>query len=144
MPSLPSSSRRASLRSSGTSSYRCGCPSPQRLTPSPEAIDHVVAGQTTPWSISLPTGRPQAMQINVMEHGRRHGVSVADDDLFGVQESVEVRALLLDLVLDVHQLLRENAPDISNTACFLENSTFVRIYLTRSSGTSLLTYRGHR
>ena len=38
----------------------------------------VVTGQTTLRWVSLPTCGPQVAQVNVTEHGRWHGLSVAE------------------------------------------------------------------
>ena len=68
----------------------------------------VVTGETALRWVSLPTRGPQVAQVNVTEHGRRHGPSVADHGLFGIQEPVEVRARLFDFFADMDELFRRN------------------------------------
>ena len=74
----------------------------------------VIDGETTLWWVALTTRALKVCKVRVTKHARGYGVSVADDDPFRIQESIEIRARLFDLLAYVDNLFRQDFPNVSD------------------------------
>ena len=62
----------------------------------------------------LTTRALKICKVRATKRAHGYGVSVADDDPFRIQESIEIRARLFDLLAYVDNLFRQDFPNVSD------------------------------